>query len=85
MGQYSVLSKFNNYGEFYKTFERNNLNVGVVITIPLFAAKTSATVALAKSQLDRGGSDRRQETPGSAAGRACRRPAAYANWMPLGK
>jgi outer membrane protein len=51
VGQYSILSKFNNYGEFYKTFERNNLNVGVVINIPLFAAKTSATVALAKSQL----------------------------------
>jgi outer membrane protein TolC len=51
VGQYSVLSRFNNYGEFYKTFERNNLNVGVVITIPLFASKTSATVALAKSQL----------------------------------
>lgn len=52
VGQYSVLSNFNNYGEFYKTFQRNNLNVGVVITIPLFAAKTSANVALAKSQLD---------------------------------
>jgi outer membrane protein TolC len=52
VGQYSVLSKFNNYGEFYKTFERNNLNVGVVITIPLFASKTSATVALARSQLN---------------------------------
>jgi outer membrane protein len=52
VGQYSVLSKFNNYGEFYKTFERNNLNVGVVLTIPLFASKTSATAALAKSQLD---------------------------------
>jgi len=52
VGQYSVLSKFNNYGEFYNKFERNNLNVGVVLTIPLFAAKTSATVALAKSQLD---------------------------------
>jgi outer membrane protein TolC len=52
VGQYSVLSNFNNYGEFYKKFERNNLNVGVVLTIPLFAAKTSATVALAKSQFD---------------------------------
>ena len=51
VGQYSILSQFNNYGEFYKTFERNNLNVGVVITIPLFAAKTSANVALARSQL----------------------------------
>ncbi len=52
VGQYSILSNFNNYGEFYKKFERNNLNVGVEITIPLFAAKTSSTVALAKSQLD---------------------------------
>jgi outer membrane protein TolC len=52
VGQYSVLSKINNYQEFYKTFERNNLNVGVVLTIPLFAAKTGANVALAKSQLD---------------------------------
>ena len=51
VGQYSILSKFNNYGEFYKTFKRNNLNVGVVINIPLFAAKTSASVALARSQL----------------------------------
>jgi len=52
VGQYSVLSKFNNYSEFYKKFERNNVNVGVQITIPLFAAKTSANVALARSQLD---------------------------------
>lgn len=52
IGQYSILSKFNNYLEFYKKFERNNVNVGVQITIPLFAAKTSANVALAKSQLE---------------------------------
>jgi outer membrane protein TolC len=51
VGQYSVLSQFNNYGEFYKKFERNNVNIGVQVTIPLFAAKTSANVALAKSQL----------------------------------
>lgn len=51
VGQYSVLSKFNNYNEFYNHFERNNVNVGVEISIPLFAAKTSANVALAKSQL----------------------------------
>ncbi len=51
VGQYDILSKFNNYGEFYKTFERNNVNVGVQVTIPIFAAKTSANVALAKSQL----------------------------------
>jgi outer membrane protein len=52
VGEYSILSKFNNYAEFYKKFERNNVNVGVQVTIPIFAAKTSANVALAKSQLD---------------------------------
>jgi outer membrane protein TolC len=51
VGQYDILSKFNNYGEFYKTFERHNVNLGVQVTIPLFAAKTSANVALAKTQL----------------------------------
>jgi outer membrane protein len=64
VGQYSVLSKFNNYNLFYKTFQRNNLNVGLEITIPLFAAKTGANVALAKSELNQAEvelSNRRQE------------------------
>lgn len=52
VGQYLLLSKFNNYDQFYKTFERNNVNVGVQVTIPLFAATTAANVRLAKSQLD---------------------------------
>jgi len=52
VGQYSLLNKFNNYDQFYKRFQENNLNVGVQITIPLFAAKTHANLVLAKSQLD---------------------------------
>jgi outer membrane protein len=52
VAQYSVLAKFNNYAEFYSHFQRNNINAGVQISIPLFSAKTSATVALAKSQLN---------------------------------
>jgi len=51
VGEYSILSKFNNYLEFYKQFERNNVNVGIQVQIPIFSAKTSANVALAKSQL----------------------------------
>jgi outer membrane protein len=51
VGQYSILSNFNNYLEFYKKFQRNNLNVGVQITIPIFSSKTRANVALAKSEL----------------------------------
>jgi len=52
VGQYLLLSQFNNYNEFYKHFERNNVNVGVQITIPLFAATTGANITLAKRQLD---------------------------------
>jgi len=52
LGQYSLLSKFNNYGQFYKIFEPNSVNIGVQITIPLFAAKTGANNTLAKRQLD---------------------------------
>lgn len=51
VGQYSILSKFNNYSQFYRTFQRNNVNVGVQITIPLFAAKTAANVKYAQAQL----------------------------------
>ncbi|HTS12840.1 MAG TPA: TolC family protein [Candidatus Limnocylindrales bacterium] len=51
VGQYSVFSRMNNYDEYYNRFQRNNFNAGIEITIPLFAAKTSANVAFAKSQL----------------------------------
>jgi outer membrane protein TolC len=51
VGQYSLLSTINNYREFYSGFQRNNVTVGVQITIPLFSAKTRANVALAKSEL----------------------------------
>ncbi|HKV47823.1 MAG TPA: TolC family protein [Candidatus Acidoferrales bacterium] len=51
VGQYSVLSKYNNYDQYYAHFQRNNLNAGIQITIPIFAARTSATVAFAKSEL----------------------------------
>lgn len=52
VGQYAILSKFNNYAEFYKAFERNNLNIGIEVQIPVFAAKTGASITLAKRQLD---------------------------------
>ena len=52
VGQYSIFSRFNNYDLYYKTFQRNNFNVGIEVTIPIFAAKTRANVALAQSQLN---------------------------------
>jgi len=51
IGEYDVLSKINNYNQFFKSFQRNNVNFGVQITIPLLAAKTHAASALAKSEL----------------------------------
>ena len=47
VGQYMVLSKINNYDQYFRTFQRNNLNVGVQVQIPIFASRTSAAVALA--------------------------------------
>ena len=52
VGQYSYYSRINNYFRFYNNFQSNSLNVGVELTIPIFAAKTRANVALATSQLN---------------------------------
>jgi outer membrane protein TolC len=35
--QYAVLAKYNNYFDFYKTFERNNATVGVAIRFPFLS------------------------------------------------
>ena len=52
IGQYSVLSNFNNYTKYYNgQYQANNFAVGVQVSIPLFSAKTRASVALAKSEL----------------------------------
>jgi len=48
VGEYNVLSK----SEFFNQFQRNNVNAGVQITIPIFSAHTSAAAALAHSQLN---------------------------------
>jgi outer membrane protein len=52
LGQFSILSKSNNYLEFYKKFERNNGSVGIQLTIPIFSAKTRANIELAKNELN---------------------------------
>ncbi len=52
VGQYSLLSRVNNFEEFFKTFQRHNLDVGVQIRFPIFSARTSAAVALARTDLN---------------------------------
>lgn len=52
VGQYAVFSRINNFDEFFRTFRRHNLNVGVEIRIPVFSSRTSAAVSLARSELN---------------------------------
>jgi outer membrane protein TolC len=49
---YSLLAKFNNYDQFFRTFQRNNYNAGVQVQIPLFSAQTKANINLAQTNLD---------------------------------
>jgi outer membrane protein len=49
---YSVLGKFNNYDQFFRTFQRNNFNAGVQVQLPLFSARTKANVGLAEVNLE---------------------------------
>jgi outer membrane protein len=49
---YSVLAKFNNYNQFFKTFQRNNFNAGVEVQVPIFSARVKAAVGLAQVNLD---------------------------------
>jgi outer membrane protein len=53
VGKYSLLSKINNYQNYFKTFQKNNVNVGLQISIPIFSAHTSAAVELASEDLHR--------------------------------
>jgi outer membrane protein TolC len=48
---YSVLAKFNNYEQFFRTFQRNNFNAGIQVQVPIFSAATKANIALAQTNL----------------------------------
>lgn len=52
VGEYSVLAQFNNYLDFFKKFQRNNINVGVQVSVPIFSARTKAAVGLAQVNLE---------------------------------
>jgi outer membrane protein TolC len=51
VGDYAVLSNTNHYTEFFNRFERNNVNVGVQVTVPVYAARASATISQAKADV----------------------------------
>jgi len=49
---YSLLGNFNNYSQFFNHFQRNNYNLGIDMHIPLFSARTKASIGLAQVNLD---------------------------------
>src|SRR5216683_5905844 len=40
--QYGLLARYNNYDEFFKTFQRNNATIGVVLRFPFFSPSQHA-------------------------------------------
>ncbi len=52
IGQYNVLSKINNYTDFFNKFSRNNVVFGVQVQIPIFASRTSSAVAFARADFN---------------------------------
>ncbi|MBZ5634459.1 MAG: TolC family protein [Acidobacteriia bacterium] len=51
VGQYSLLSKYNNYEKFFGAFQRHNVEVGASVTIPILVGR-SGQAAIAQSQVD---------------------------------
>jgi outer membrane protein TolC len=59
VGQYGLLTRYNNYDRFFKSFQRNNVTFGVAIRIPIFnqpgrahAAATDAAAVKAKHEAE---------------------------------
>jgi outer membrane protein TolC len=51
VGTYSLLAEYNNYLDYFKRFQRNNLNAGVQVQVPLFSARTKQAIGLAEINL----------------------------------
>lgn len=51
IAQYALFAKFNNYENFFRTFERNNGQIGMSFTVPLFPGPSvSAGIAQAQGE-----------------------------------
>jgi outer membrane protein TolC len=50
VGQYAMLSRFNNYDQFFLKFQRNNVTAGVTIRVPVFNAMQHAAADVAKAE-----------------------------------
>src|SRR5437660_2705844 len=50
VGQYALLSRFNNYDQFFLKFQRNNVTAGVAIRFPFFNPVQRAAAEVAKAE-----------------------------------
>lgn len=51
IAQYGLFAKFNNYEDYFRTFQRNNGQIGMSVQIPVFAgSKVSADVAQTETE-----------------------------------
>jgi len=51
VAQYALLAKFNNYEQFFRAFQRNNGQLGVSITVPIFLGRdTRPEAAVAETE-----------------------------------
>ncbi len=51
VAQYAMLAKYNNYSEFFRTFQRNNGEIGVALQLPLLAG-VAVKAQIAESEID---------------------------------
>jgi outer membrane protein TolC len=49
--EYAILSRVNNYEEFFQKFQRHNLNAGIQARWSIFSAQTTSAVRLAQADL----------------------------------
>ena len=46
VAEYALLAKFNNYDEFFRSFQRNNGQLGVSVTLPIWAGPAVKAVVM---------------------------------------
>lgn len=49
--QYAMLARYNNYDQYYKSFQRDNASIGVSIRFPLFSASQRAVAEAADADV----------------------------------
>ena len=49
VAQYSMLARYNNYDEFFRKFQRNNVTLGVAIRFPFFNPSQKAAAQMAEA------------------------------------